>query len=58
VANLQFYEVDAEYIRYLMNVDSKVPQVDYSESSPHDRFLRGIVLTVNGHDYFAPISSF
>jgi len=32
--------------------------VDYSATSKHDKFLCGIVLSINGHDYFAPISSF
>ena len=55
---LDFYEVSADYISYLMGFDSKVPQVDYSKQSRHDKFLCGIVLTINGHTYFAPISSF
>jgi protein AbiQ len=55
---LDFYEVSADYISYLLRFDSKVPRVDYSATSKHDKFLCGIVLSVNGHDYFAPISSF
>ena len=55
---LFFYEVSADYISYLLRFDSKVPRVDYSATSKHDKFLCGIVLAVNGHDYFAPISSF
>jgi len=55
---LDFYEVSAEYISYLMRFDPKVPRVDYSAMDGHDKFLCGIVLTVNNHDYFAPISSF
>jgi len=55
---LDFYEVNSEYISYLFRFDSKVPRVDYSTTSKHDKFLCGIVLSVNGHDYFAPISSF
>ena len=58
LADLQFYEVDATYINYLLQTDARVPHIDYSATSPHDKFLCGIVLTVNGHDYFAPISSF
>jgi protein AbiQ len=58
MADLKFYEVDASYIDYLLEIDSKVPRVDYSALSPHDKFLCGIVLTINDHDYFAPISSF
>ena len=46
LADLKFYEVDASYIDYLLKVDSRVPHVDYSESSQHDKFLCGIVLTV------------
>ncbi|MDR3120537.1 MAG: type III toxin-antitoxin system ToxN/AbiQ family toxin [Clostridiales bacterium] len=55
---LKFYEVDAEYIRYLTAVDSKVPRIDYSEAGRHNKFLCGIVLAVGGHNYFAPVSSF
>ena len=55
---LNFYEVSADYISYLLRFDSKVPRVDYSAISKHDKFLCGIVLSVNKHDYFAPISSF
>jgi len=58
MSDLKFYEVDALYIDYLLKVDSKVPRVNYSASSPHDKFLCGIVLTVNNHDYFAPVTSF
>jgi len=55
---LYFYEVSADYISYLFQFDSKVPRVDYSSANRHDKFLCGIVLEVNNHDYFAPISSF
>ena len=55
---LDFYEVSADYIAYLVKFDSKVPHIDYSQSSNHDKFMCGIVLSVNGYDYFAPISSF
>jgi len=55
---LYFYEVNADYISYLLQFDSKVPRVDYSSTSKHDKFLCGVVLSVNGYDYFAPISSF
>jgi len=55
---LNFYEVSADYIKYLLQFDSKVPHVDYSKASQHDKFMCGIVLSINGHDYFAPISSF
>ena len=55
---LNFFEVEAAYIAYLQNIDKRVPRVDYSAIGLHDKFLCGIVLNVNEHDYFAPISSF
>jgi len=55
---LNFYEISADYINYLLQFDSKVPHIDYSKTSQHDKFMCGIVLSVNGHEYFAPISSF
>ena len=55
---LNFYEVSAEYISYLTRFDSKVPRIDYSAEGGHDKFLCGIVFSVNDNDYFAPISSF
>ena len=55
---LDFYEVNAEYISYLMQFDTRVPRVDYSVTGRHEKFLCGIVLSVGGYDYFAPISSF
>ena len=58
MSDLKFYEVDSTYINYLSNIDSRVPYINYSEHSPHDKFLCGIVLIVSGYEYFAPISSF
>ncbi|GHS85071.1 hypothetical protein AGMMS49957_00370 [Synergistales bacterium] len=58
MAELKFYEVDADYIDYLSKIDNKVPKIDYSAKSAHDKFLCGIVLSVGGQNYFAPISSF
>ena len=55
---LDFYQVDAAYIAYLLQHDSKVPKIDYSTVNAHDKFLCGVVLNIHGHDYFAPISSF
>ena len=55
---LYFYEVNSDYITYLLSVDSKVPYLDYSSTNEYDKFLCGIVLSVGGHDYFAPITSF
>jgi protein AbiQ len=56
--NLDFYNVDTAYVDYLLRVDGRVPKTDYSTENRHDKFLCGIVMAVNGNDYFAPISSF
>ena len=58
MARLKFYEVDESYISLLANVDNKVPRVDYSDEGRRRKFLCGIVLEVNDHAYFAPVSSF
>jgi protein AbiQ len=55
---LDFYQVDAKYIAYLLDFDSRVPKVDYTAVDAYEKFLCGIVLSIHGHDYFAPISSF
>lgn len=51
---LNFYNVDAEYVDYLRQFDDKVPHIKYEE---RDKFVCGIVLNINGCDYFAPVSS-
>jgi protein AbiQ len=55
---LDFYQVETAYITYLQGIDGRVPRIDYSAVSPHDKFLCGIVLKVGDYDYFAPVSSF
>ena len=55
---LNFYQVNANYIAYLLKFDSRVPKVDYSAANAHDKFMCGIVLNVHDQNYFAPISSF
>lgn len=52
---LKFYEVEQEYIRYLQRWDTRIPHLS---STNNEKFTCGIVLEVNGHQYFAPISSF
>jgi len=55
---LDFYQVDADYIAYLLKFDKRVPKIDYKATNGYEKFLCGIVLNIHGHDYFAPISSF
>ncbi len=51
---LRFYDVDIDYVNYLRKFDSRVPYIKYDD---REKFVCGVVLTINGCDYFAPISS-
>lgn len=51
---LNFYDVDPNYAAYLRQFDSRIPNIIYDT---HRKFVCGIVLTVDGHNFFAPISS-
>lgn len=51
---LKFYDVDPGYAKYLQQYDSRVPNIMYAGNN---KFVCGIVLTIGGHQYFAPISS-
>ena len=52
---MKFYDVDPTYATFLRTYyDSKVPNIEYENN---DKFCFGIVLIVNGHNYYAPISS-
>ncbi len=50
--NLKFFTVDEKYIQHLKKSDHKVPN-NYSEAKP----FVGILLSVNGLDYIAPLTS-
>ena len=54
-SRLDFYEVDQAYVDELKAVDPLIPNVNYST---HGKFMCGILFSINGLDYFAPISSF
>jgi len=51
---LKFYDVDNNYVKYLQSHDKQIPNILYSSNN---KFVCGIVLTVNDCDYYAPISS-
>ena len=55
--NLKLYEVDPTYIAYL---SSFAPHLFHNKAAgqTHERKYIGILLTVQGMDYFAPLSSF
>ena len=52
---LSLYEVNAYYIKYLSQYQE---HLFYSDGEKAQRKYVGIILEINGHDYFAPLSSF
>lgn len=60
---LNFYIVDTDYVNYLRKAEekqrgfSRVPNMDYGEKRKQ-KFLCGVVLRVNGMEYYVPVSSY
>lgn len=60
---LNFYTVDLDYVSYLQQAElakrgfSRVPNMDYGELRK-PKFLCGIVLQINDHDYYVPVTSY
>ena len=50
---LKFYDVKENYINYLKTIDSQIPNIRYDTNN---KFVCGIVLEINGINYYAPIS--
>lgn len=50
---IAFYDIDEEYIKFLKSYDKQVPDIKYESNN---KFVCGIVLSINGIDYYAPIS--
>ena len=50
---LAFYDVDPKYIDYLKTIDPRIPNIQYDRNN---KFVCGVVLEINGIDYYAPIS--
>lgn len=55
--NIKFYEVDAEYVDYLLPYAPHLFQ-NKKQNQQNERKYIGIVLQINGMNYFAPLSSF
>lgn len=57
MADLALYEIEPAYISYL---SSYAPHLFLNKSTgqKNERKYIGIVFTINGYDYFAPLSSF
>lgn len=52
---IDFYRINSDYLSFLKQYDSQVPNIQYEK---HDKFFCGTVLSIDGINYFAPISSF
>ena len=52
--NLKFYQADEDYCDFLRQADPCVP---YIQDEKNTRPFVGVLLTVSGLDYFAPLSS-
>lgn len=52
---IAFYEIDNNYINFLKLYDSQIPNIAYSSNN---KFVCGIVLKINGCQYYAPVSHF
>ena len=55
--NIKFYEVNTKYIDYLLPY---APHLFHNKKpgQQNERKYIGVVLSINGFDYFAPLSSF
>ncbi len=51
---LKFYNVEKGYADYLRQYEKQIPNIEYKA---RDKFLCGIVLTVNNMNYYVPVSS-
>ena len=60
---LNFYTADLDYVKYLQNVEketrglSRVPNMAYN-GKHKQKFLCGVVLQINGIDYYVPVTSY
>jgi protein AbiQ len=59
--NLFFYDVDADYVKYLKESEiakrgfTRVPDVEYDNER---KMVCGVVLEINGYKYYVPVSSY
>lgn len=51
---LYFYDVDPDYAAYLRQFEKRIPNIIYENNR---KFVCGIALSVDGYNFFAPISS-
>ena len=55
--NIRFYEINTDYIDYLVPYEPHLFH-NSKKGQANQRKYIGVVLQVNGMDYFAPLSSF
>lgn len=54
MSKLHLYRIEDDYLDYLSNKESRIPQGKYNGK---DRPFVGVVYTINNLEYFAPLSS-
>lgn len=52
---LKFYDIEVNYMKFLKTFDDKVPDIEYETNN---KFVTGILLSINNCEYYAPVSSF
>ena len=55
--NLKLYEIDEKYIDYILPMAPHLFQNKRSEQQNTRKYI-GVILVVDGYEYFAPLSSF
>lgn len=55
--NIRFYEIKRDYVDYLSSAEPRLFH-NSQQGQANERKYIGIILQVNGIDYFAPLSSF
>lgn len=61
MSSLSFFDVNKDYVEYLQQIEidnrgfTRVPDMEYSG---RQKFLCGVVLTVNNFKYYVPVSSY
>ena len=51
---LKFYDINENYVEYLQTIDRQIPNIGYSTNN---KFICGIILNIDGYNYYAPVSS-
>lgn len=61
--HLLFYRIPLDYVNYLRKFEtsirgfSPIPFVDYQVQNRREKFFCGIVMQINDHQYYVPVSS-